>query len=229
MGVTNASHGDDHPADILGHDHAFDDEDPSRLGAEAVYCRAAADSHADSCTHDDPDSAEAGSAPFKGQGSVIYSYRESSKLRFGTLNAKGSLQGAAGGDTFMADVVRTFETYGVDVLGVTGTGTQQRYSATFKKKVVAGLEKKGLHCMWGMPDPFQQNLGVMLIHRKGINMKEVFVDGPRSGRVLAGELTRLDKILSKEVKTVVVVLYGFTGMTTERVPPAAIKSFNMMY
>ena len=96
MGVTNASHGDDHPADILGHDYAFDDEDPSRLGAEAVYCRAAADSHAGSCTPDEPDSAEAGSAPFKGQGSVMYSYRESSKMRFGTLNVKGSLQGAAG-------------------------------------------------------------------------------------------------------------------------------------
>ena len=96
MGVTNASHGDDHPADILGHDYAFDDEDPSRLGAEAAYCRAAADSHADSCTPDDPDSAEAGSTPFKGQGSVMYSYRESSKMRIGTLNVKGSLQGASG-------------------------------------------------------------------------------------------------------------------------------------
>ena len=47
----------------------------------------------------------------------------------------------------MAGVVRTFETYGVDVLGVMETGTQQKCSASFKKKVVAGLEKKGLHCM----------------------------------------------------------------------------------
>ena len=68
-------------------------------------------------------------------------------MRFGTLNVKGSLQGATGvrqylndsffflamvtflcsfvsfvyfqGDTFMAEVVRTFETYEVDVLRVT--------------------------------------------------------------------------------------------------------------
>ena len=129
----------------------------------------------------------------------------------------------------MADVVKTFETYGVDVLGVTETGSVKRkYSTSFKQKIVSGLEKKGLHCMWGTPDPFQQNLGVMLIHRKGISMKGVSVDGSSTGRVLAGELTTWDKALSKEVKTVVVVLYGFTGMTTERVPPAAVKSFNMM-
>ena len=59
-------------------------------------------------------------------------------------------------------------------------------------------------------------------------MKELAVDGSSTGRVLAGELTTWDKTLSKKVKTVVVVLYGFTGMTTERVPPAAIRSFNMM-
>ena len=68
----------------------------------------------------------------------------------------------------------------------------------------------------------------MLIHRKGISMKGVSVDGSSTGRELAGELTTWDKTLSKEVKTVVVVLYGFTGMTTERVPPAAVKRFNVM-
>ena len=128
----------------------------------------------------------------------------------------------------MADVVRTFETYDIDVLGVTETGTQEKHSASFKRSVVSGLAKKGLHCVWGMPDPFQQSLGVMLIHRKGVSMKELIVDGSRSGRVVAGELTTWDSTLSKEVKTVVVVLYGFTGMTTERVPREAVKSFNTM-
>ena len=128
----------------------------------------------------------------------------------------------------MADVVRTFETYDIDVLGVTETGTRQKHSANFKKSVVSGLAKKGLHCLWGMPDPFSQNLGVMLIHRKGISVKELIVDGSSSGRVGVGELTTWDSTLSKEVKTAVVVLYGFTGMTTECIPPAAIKSFNTM-
>ena len=70
----------------------------------------------------------------------------------------------------MADVVRTFGTYGVDVLGATETGTREKYSAHFKNKTVAGLEKKGLHCTWSMPDLFERNLGVMLIHRKGVTL-----------------------------------------------------------
>ena len=71
------------------------------------------------------------------------------------------------GDTFIADVVRTFETYDIDVLGVTETGTRQKHSANFKRAVVSRLATKGLHCMWGMPDPFTQNLGVMLITGRG--------------------------------------------------------------
>ena len=85
-----------HRADSLLYDYDFDDEDPTRLGEEAAYCRAAADSHAGIHTSYDPGAAEAGSAPFKGQGSVMHSYRESSKMRFGTLNVKGSIQGAPG-------------------------------------------------------------------------------------------------------------------------------------
>ena len=114
------------------------------------------------------------------------------------------------------------------MLGVTETGTQRKYSAHFKKTVVTGLEKKGLHCMWSMPDPFQRSLGVMLIHRKGVSMKELAVEGSSSGRVIAGELTTWDKALSKEVKTVVMVLYGFTGMTTVAAPSEAVRGFNMM-
>ena len=87
---------DPHQGDHIGHDYVHDDEDPSRLGAEAAYCRAAAESYADSHTPDDPGVAGTGSAPFKGQGSVMYSYRESGKMRFGTLNVKGSIQGAPG-------------------------------------------------------------------------------------------------------------------------------------
>ena len=98
----------------------------------------------------------------------------------------------------MADVERTFETYDIDVLGVTETGTPRKYSETFRSTVVSGLAKRGLHCVWGMPDPFQQSLGVMLIYRKGVSMKELIVDGSRSGRVVAGELTTWDSTLSKE-------------------------------
>ena len=78
------------------YDSFYGEEDPSRLGAEAAYCRAAAESYADSHTSDDPGVAGAGSSPFKGQGSVMYSYRESGKMRFGTLNVKGSLRSATG-------------------------------------------------------------------------------------------------------------------------------------
>ena len=85
-----------HRADSLLYDYDFDDEDPTRLGEEAAYCRAAADSHAGIDAPYDPGAAESGSRPFRGQGSVMYSYRESSKMRFGTLNVKGSIQGAPG-------------------------------------------------------------------------------------------------------------------------------------
>ena len=85
-----------HQVDPAGHDSVHDDEDPSRLGAEAAYCQAAAESYADSHTSDGPGGAGAGSSPFKGQGSVMYSYRESGKMRFGTLNVKGSLRSATG-------------------------------------------------------------------------------------------------------------------------------------
>ena len=78
------------------HDCAFDDEYLSSIGVEAAYCRAAADSHTVSCADDESGGAEVGSAPFGGQGSVMYTYRESSKMRFGTFNVKGSLQGATG-------------------------------------------------------------------------------------------------------------------------------------
>jgi hypothetical protein len=83
-------------ADSLLYDYDFGDEDTTKLCEEAAYCRAAADSHAGIDTPYDPGAAEAGSTPFKGQGSVMYSYRESSKMRFGTLNVKGSIQGAPG-------------------------------------------------------------------------------------------------------------------------------------
>ena len=56
-----------------------DDDYYSGIGVEAAYCRAAASSHTAGV-----------------QGSVMYSYRESSKMRFGTLNIKGSLQGKTG-------------------------------------------------------------------------------------------------------------------------------------
>ena len=83
-------------ADSLLYDHDFGDEDTTRMCHEAAYCRAAVESHAGIDTPYDPGAAEGGSAPYRGQGSVMYSYRESGKMRFGTLNVKGSIQGAPG-------------------------------------------------------------------------------------------------------------------------------------
>ena len=123
------------------------------------------------------------------------------------------------GDAFIANLVKAFETYNVDVMGITETGSSEFYSAQFKSKVIAGLEKKGLCCIWALPDPFKRNLGVMLVHRKGIHAKELVVEKvSTTGRVLVVELTTWDKTLLKEVKSVVVVLYGITGMTTVSTP-----------
>ena len=129
---------------------------------------------------------------------------------------------------FIADLVKAFETYNVDVMGITETGSKEYYGVEFKNKVIAKLEKKGLCCMWALPDPYKRNLGVMLVHRKGIRAKELEVDGSSTGRVLAVELTTWDRALSKEVKSVVVVLYGITGMTTVSTPCEDIRRFNMM-
>ena len=92
----DVSQGGNHLEDSMVHDCAFDDEYLSSIGDEAAYCRAAADSHSASCTDDESGGVEVGSAPFKGEGSVMYTYRESSKMRFETLNVKGSLQEATG-------------------------------------------------------------------------------------------------------------------------------------
>ena len=78
------------------HDDAVEDDYYSSIGVEAAHCRAAAESHAASARDGEPGGTEVGSAPFGGQGSVMYTYRESSKMRFGTLNIKGSLQGTTG-------------------------------------------------------------------------------------------------------------------------------------
>ena len=78
------------------YDHDFDDEDATRRCEEAAYCRAALESHAGIDPSHDPGVAEGGFAPYRGQGSVMFSYRESGKMRFGTLNVKGLIQGAPG-------------------------------------------------------------------------------------------------------------------------------------
>ena len=77
-------------------DDAVEDDYYSGIGVEAAYCRAAASSHTAGVQDGDLGGDEVGPVPFGGQGSVIYSYRESSKMRFGTLNIKGSLQGKKG-------------------------------------------------------------------------------------------------------------------------------------
>uniref|UniRef100_A0A7S2GGW3 Uncharacterized protein n=1 Tax=Octactis speculum TaxID=3111310 RepID=A0A7S2GGW3_9STRA len=67
-------------------DDAVEDDYYSGIGVEAAYCRAAASSHTAGVQDGDLGGDEVGPVPFGGQGSVMYSYRESSKMRFGTLN-----------------------------------------------------------------------------------------------------------------------------------------------
>ena len=75
------------------HDDAVEDDYFPSIGVEEAYCHAAAGSHAASARDGEQGCTEVGPVPFGGQGSVMFSYRESSKMRFGTLNIKGSLQG----------------------------------------------------------------------------------------------------------------------------------------
>ena len=42
---------------------------------------------------------------------------------------------------FIADLVKAFETYNVDVMGITETGSSE-YDVKFKNMVIAKLEKK---------------------------------------------------------------------------------------
>ena len=65
-------------------DDAVEDDYYSSIGVEAAYCRAAAGSHAAGVQDGEPGGNEVGPIPFGGQGSVMYSYRESRKMRFGT-------------------------------------------------------------------------------------------------------------------------------------------------
>ena len=55
------------------------------------------------------------------------------------------------GDVFIADVVKAFETYNVDVMGITETGSKEHYGSSFKEKVIAGLEKKRKGCIASGP------------------------------------------------------------------------------
>ena len=92
----DGSQGGVHLEHDMVHDDVAEDDYYSSIGVEGAYCRAAAESHATSVKDGESGGTEVGSAPFGGQGSVMYTYRESSKMRFGTLNIKGSLQGTMG-------------------------------------------------------------------------------------------------------------------------------------
>ena len=67
----------------------------SCAGNEAAYCQAATESH----NANVGDGVAGGSgtvpAPYKGQGSPMYTYHECGKMRVGTLNIRGSLRGAS--------------------------------------------------------------------------------------------------------------------------------------
>ena len=67
----------------------------------------------------------------------------------------------------------------------------------------------------------------MLIYRKGVNIKPLNVEGSSSGRVLAAELSTWDRSVRREVKTMIIVLYGETRMTTKARPPESVNDFNM--
>ena len=129
--------------------------------------------------------------------------------------------------TFVDDVVKTFETYSVDVLGVSETGTHTPDNKLTRRAIIRRLGEKGLNCIWGEPLPYKKSLGVLLIYRKGLNVIPLVVEGSSSGRVLAAELVTWDRGLSREVKTMIMVLYGETGMTTKANPPERVNEFNM--
>ena len=58
----------------LVHDDAVEDDYYSSTGVEAAHYRAAAESHSASARDGEPGGTEVGSAPFGGQGSVMYTF-----------------------------------------------------------------------------------------------------------------------------------------------------------
>ena len=129
--------------------------------------------------------------------------------------------------TFVDDVMKTFATYSVDMVGVSETGTRTPDNKLTRRAIKQRLGEKGLNCIWGEPLPYKRSLGVMLIYRKGLNVTRLDVEGSSSGRVLAAELVTWDRGLRREVKTMVMVLYGETGMTTTASPPGRVNEFNL--
>jgi hypothetical protein len=67
----------------------------SCAGNEAAYCQAATESHNANVGDGVAGGSGAVPAPYKGQGSPMYTYHECGKMRVGTLNIRGSLRGAS--------------------------------------------------------------------------------------------------------------------------------------
>ena len=67
----------------------------SCAGNEAAYCQAATESHNANVGDGVAGGGGAVPAPYKGQGSPMYTYHECGKMRVGTLNIRGSLRGAS--------------------------------------------------------------------------------------------------------------------------------------
>ena len=67
----------------------------SCVSNKVAYCQAATESHNAGARDGVAGGSEAVPTPFEGQGSAMYTYHESSKMRVGTLNVRGSLPGTS--------------------------------------------------------------------------------------------------------------------------------------
>ena len=118
------------------------------------------------------------------------------------------------------------ERYNVDVLGVSEAGLPPEGREHLRETVSEQMKKVGLGCIWGRADPVQKNLGVMVVWRKGLSISEATWVGTDSGRMVGVELTTWNEAMSKEEKSLILVLYGFTGMTTQGEMPGEVVVYN---
>ena len=56
--------------------------------------------------------------------------------------------------TFVDDVMKTFATYSVDMVGVSETGTRTPDNKLTRRAIKQRLGEKGLNCIWGEPLPY---------------------------------------------------------------------------
>ena len=119
-----------------------------------------------------------------------------------------------------------FERYNVDVLGVSEAGLPPEGRSYLRETMSKRLKEVGLCCVWGHGDQERKGVGVMILWRKGLCVIEAPWVGTGGGRMVGVELTTWNEALSEGEKCLFIVLYGYTGMTTQEKMSDEAVAFN---